>query len=97
MTQWTITVDHMADPTCKVPSNENAVGMVGPDCAEMTAEEICKDPKSIPFRMYDDDGTLYYEGFLVGCDEFAPLDDFGEQNAGCTRIDLFEDGEWNTL
>ena len=45
------------------------------------------------FRLLDDDGEIYYEGFLIG-DEFAPLDDFGEPNAGCTSIQVQENGAW---
>ena len=46
--------------------------------------------------MLDDDRTVYYEGFLIG-DEFAPLDDFGEPNAGCTRIQVLENSAWMTV
>jgi hypothetical protein len=54
--------------------------------------------------MYDDDGLLVYEG-RCNCldnpdedvDGFEPLDDFGEPNFGCTRIDYLIDGEWKTL
>ena len=89
MTQWTIDKQHIGD--------EGAVGKVGPCGAILNAAEILAHPKAKRFRMYDDDGTLYYEGALVGDDEFAPLDDFGEPNAGCTRIDIFENGKWAPL
>lgn len=47
------------------------------------------------FRMFDDDGELYYEGLLTGTfDGLEPLDDFGMPNAGCTSIEVFEDGRW---
>lgn len=57
------------------------------------------------FRMYDDDGELYYEGRIITNDDggseidFCPLDDFGMPNSGCTRIDyLGSDGKtWETL
>ena len=40
--------------------------------------------------MYDDDGGHYYNGVLIGdYDGFEPLDDFGEGNAGCTEIRLY--------
>ncbi len=39
------------------------------------------------FKMYDDDGELYYEGVIYGeFDGFEPLEDFGTWNAGCTEI-----------
>jgi len=41
------------------------------------------------FRIYDDDGILYYSGKIWGdFDGFEPLDDFGTPNAGCTEIHL---------
>jgi len=38
------------------------------------------------FRMYDDDGELYYEGRSDDDSSFEPLDYYGEPNAGCTEI-----------
>jgi hypothetical protein len=58
-----------------------------------------------PFRLYDDDGELYYEGrIIVGpVDEagteldFMPLD-WAMSNAGCTRIDYRNAaGQWEML
>jgi len=54
------------------------------------------------FRLFDDDGELYYEGLFLGDREselaFRPLDDFGAPNAGCTRIDyLYPNGQWRPL
>lgn len=56
------------------------------------------DTNKTPFRMYDDDGELYYEGNLYGdfnCLE--PLDDFGTPNAGATEIKVYEKGRWNIV
>lgn len=44
----------------------------------------------VDWRLYDDDGTLYFEGFLFTKDPgsedlFAPLDDYGEA-FGCTEV-----------
>lgn len=90
VTQWTITDDF-------IDNDREAEGTVGPRNADLSADEIVNHPQAKRFRMYDDDGTLYYEGSLVGEDEFAPLDDFGEPNAGCTRIDILEGGKWRPL
>jgi hypothetical protein len=52
------------------------------------------------FRMFDDDGELYYEGMLnkiMNLQGLNHLDDFGMPNAGCTEIQYFEKGKWNTL
>lgn len=48
------------------------------------------------FRMFDDDGNLYYEGVASGKD-LEPLYDYGMPNAGCTYIQFFEDGKWVTV
>jgi hypothetical protein len=89
---WIIEKDHTADSTAPKATNANAVGLTGP-----------KDPVDAPpanwachpFKMYDDDGELYYEGKLYFDPEyedvepevwFFPKDDFGEPNAGCTEI-----------
>ncbi len=52
---------------------------------------------TIPFRMFDDDDVLYYEGLSSNSSSFLPLDLFGMPNDGCTRLDYFENGEWSTL
>ena len=51
----------------------------------------------IPFKLYDDDGELYYEGRLHDDDEcinqMAALR-FGEMDAGCTTILVKRKGKW---
>lgn len=89
---WIIDVDHMPEPGAKPGTNANAVGVIGPSHYKGDGSE-CR----YRFRMYDDDGNLYYEGRANDiC--FDPIDDFGEPNAGCTRIDFRnEEGTWQTL
>ncbi len=101
---WTITKDFIADPTARQPSNANAVGMVGPRNAKLTAAQIIAHPEGRKFRMKDDDGELYYEGIMVvtaddGDEaEFRPLDDFGKPNAGATDIEYQRaDGTWELI
>lgn len=89
MYAWMIAKDHIADKDAREGSNLNAKGVTGPREVELTAEEIQKHPDREYFKMYDDDGELYYEGYFVGDDDaegFEPLDDFGMPNAGCTSI-----------
>ena len=93
MTAWTITKDHYPDPDAKPGTNGNATGLSGPLGVPLTHGQIVSHPEAKRFRMLDDDGEIYYEGFLVG-DEFTPLDDFGEPNAGCTSIQVQENGAW---
>ena len=38
------------------------------------------------FSLFDDDGECYYQGRTSDDSSFAPLDDFGKPNAGCTEI-----------
>lgn len=87
MTSWTITKDHVADEGAKPGTNANAVGVVGPRTATHTHEQLLAHAEAKRFRMYDDDGELYYEGVVVG-DAMAPLRDFGRPNAGCTHIKI---------
>lgn len=94
MTQWTITVDRFAEPNHAPGTNYNAVGIVGPRAATLTAEQIINHPSAVPFEMYTDDRELVYEGFLVGDDVLAPLDQFGMPNFGCTQINVKKDGQW---
>jgi len=62
--------------------------------------ESMKDKLIHRFRLLDGDGGAYYEGLSDDCDSenaFAPLDDFGEGNAGCTEIQYQQRGIWVTL
>jgi len=90
---WVITVDHLhqRDPD---GFEKDEAGTTGPRGCTMRPEEISGHPKAKEFRMYDDDGELYYSGFYLGPDDetlFAPLDDFGTPNAGATSI-YYENG-----
>ncbi len=49
------------------------------------------------FRMLDDDGEVYYEGYSDDSSSFAPLDNFGMPNDGCTEMQYLENGKWETL
>lgn len=52
------------------------------------------------FRLHDDDGELYYEGFTDDANSeraFDPLDDFGIGYAGCTEIRYLRNGRWESL
>jgi hypothetical protein len=57
----------------------------------------------VPFRIYDDDGTLYYEGrmserTLDGCEDAAfDVLVFYTAYAGATRLDYIKNGGWQTL
>lgn len=53
------------------------------------------------FRLYDDDGILYYEGYYNGLEgdeeaAFEPLD-WASAYAGCTTLKYLENSEWVEL
>jgi hypothetical protein len=82
---WTITRDYI--------ENGAETGLTGPrNKSRHTANETA-------FKMYDDDGALYYAGKIWGdFDGSEPLDDFGTPAAGCTEIKLRDsDGVFRTL
>lgn len=86
---WVITEDHGICNDCKNATQEQI-------------EQIKKDGFTEHFKMFDDDGELYYSGYgksLKDVDGFDPLDDFGMPNAGCTEIKYKNEktGEFETL
>lgn len=95
---WVITHDHIED------GEYNQVGTAGPGTADEEMIEAVKTEGEhrIRFKMYDDDGELYYEGFFTMDDEnayhdapYGPVEDFGMPNAGVVRIDYPDKPEWN--
>lgn len=91
---WIITGDHLWKPG---DSGRSAEGTRSPGWSE---EKDAARPLSYAFyrfRMYDDDGILYYEGRCTNDGDFMPLDDFGEPAAGCTEIRYWRSGVWETL
>lgn len=73
------------------------------DATPEQVKQIKADGFTAHFKLYDDDDELYYSGYLKGNlagseEAFAPLDNYGEPNAGCTLIKYREaDGHYHTL
>jgi hypothetical protein len=96
---WIITRDYLAEEDGGLMPEKGTTGpRDAPDAmlAQLAAGE------GTPFRLYDDDGELYYDGRLIGDSEsedaFGPLDDFGRPNAGATEIRYLRPGKgWETL
>lgn len=69
-------------------TESSSVGIYGPSDFD-GSKDLVKE-KGVHFRMYDDDGELYYEGYFwphcESSDNFEPLFAFGAPNAGCTEI-----------
>lgn len=80
---FVITKDHISEG-----NDRPNVGVFGPTGYNGNQADI-RD-KGEHFRMYDDDGELYYEGYFYphneDSDEFEPLSFFGTPSAGCTEI-----------
>ena len=91
---WAVTYDHLEGKESKVS---------GPRGVTLSHSEIVNHPDAQKFRMLDDDGNVYYTGFcIVGGEyesDFAPLDDYGAPNAGCTGIQYQDgpNGSWEYL
>lgn len=94
---WIITQDHLHESFLRDygPSDDNGtsdVGTLGPHGCSKALQARLEAGEGAEFRMHDDDGELYYSGRILytgdsdGDVEFAPLEDFGMPNAGCTRI-----------
>lgn len=101
---WVIDRDHL---------DGDAKGTTGPSTAPQPLLDALTKGEGVRFRMYDDDGELYYTGRIValhddgtrqtakdcGDEFFGPLTDFGGPGAGCTYIQYrnTESKEWETL
>lgn len=48
------------------------------------------------FRMFDDDGYLYFEGLSKKNNSFIPLDEFGN-SYGCTEIHYLKNNSYQRL
>lgn len=95
MYAWKITHDYL--------DNGAAVGIVGPRAISDKDRLYLDSGRGHRYRLYDDDGELYYAGLFIGDpaseEGFGPLDDFGGPNAGAARIDYYdrETRRWATL
>ena len=85
MTYWLITVD--------------VINREHPEDMRKMPIESDTSVKDTPykFRLLDDDGEVYYYGVSSNSSSFAPLDDFGMPNDGCTEIQYKKNGVWETL
>ena len=95
---WIITKDLVT--SAEEQAEHSRVNWVGPRDISPETEKALKAGKGQSFRMYDDDGNLYYEGRYLGPNDetaFAPLDDLGTPDAGAVRIDYREGRKWVTL
>lgn len=92
---WIIDVDHIE------PEKRRVEPVIGPAAVSDSFVALLKAGAGRKFRMYDDDGELYYEGRILtqsdGDELFGPLEDYGTPNAGATEIRYLHGREWRTL
>lgn len=101
---WVITQDHLWDAEYDYAS-WNVTGVMGPRDISPEITMLLNNGEGVPFKMYDDDGELYYSGRIIvpkaekdGELLFRPLSDFGTPNAGATEIRYQNaEGKWETL
>ena len=96
---WIITKDYLHEQSPEDFTSEVGVRSKAWDFWDLAHP----DRPRYAFKMYDDDGVLYYAGLCSSRDDdraFDPLDDFGSPNAGAVRIDYFDrfnTKEWEEL
>lgn len=101
---WLITKDHLFDGATNQTANPewqmpDEAGTTGPSDATPEQLAALADNQGHVFRMYDDDGILYYSGRMVGDpSEYSdgPLRDFGGPNAGAVLIKWAGHPEWDS-
>lgn len=100
MTAFIITKDRLDD------GEFSAVGVIGPRTASDHDVARLRAGEGVKFRLLDDDGDVYYEGRRLeesdatyGAEgELAPLDCFGNPNAGCTiQQEKNKEGKWEAI
>lgn len=69
---WAITVDYI----------ENGIRNATPEEIKILKKD-CK----FHFKLYDDDGILYYSGYMADDSDFSPLD-WAMYDSGCTTIKI---------
>lgn len=96
MTQTKVDYSNLTQNDTWVITHDNGVCN---DCERATQEQvdqIIADGFTASFKLFDDDGELYYTGYgkpLTEVEGFEPLDDFGMPNAGCTDI-RYDNGDF---
>lgn len=70
---------------------------IGPTKVQSIDFKAYAEKATSKFRMYDDDGELYFEGVATLDEDFGPLDSYGMPGYGCTEIRYWEKylGQWS--
>lgn len=91
---WIITQNKLDGIECDVKNMHESISF---DQGKKKFFKDGKAYKAYKFRLLDDDGEVYYIGYSSNNSSFAPLDDYGMPNDGCTDIQYWEDGQWKSL
>lgn len=71
----------------------NVYGVIGPEDAPLTFDQIKSHEKAEKFRLLYGDGEVYCYGHMVDLEGnasgFEPLDDFGTPGLGATEIQYY--------
>jgi hypothetical protein len=99
---WRITKDYLYDQGHDEDEKSGVGQSNSRDPGKIDAIKKSKG-KVKPFRLYDDDGEVYYAGEMAmtdGSDPYeaenilSPLDNYGMPNAGCTEMKIRTDKGW---
>lgn len=101
---WFVNYDHLDDKEIAIGNDYNRGGDLDVDAVKAFIENGSGPYKGcglVKFRLYDDDGELYYSGFYNGINgseavAFLPLD-WGMGYAGCAEMKVLEKGKWSIL
>ena len=98
---WIITKDHAFDPDLERSKEGTMCAPEVPHGVHLPYDATAKEIKSkgTHFKIYDDDGELYYSGYSTDDSSFSPLLDFAQPYAGATEIRYRnkETGKYETL
>ena len=98
---WKINCSHIEDDRERSPV---PVAIYGPHSITHAQRAALDAGRGFSFRLYDDAGALYFRGITLvdpmkgDADSlFAPLDDYGDPDAGCTTIKYLINERWEAL
>lgn len=92
MRGFRIDIDHLAEP-----GEESRKGYT---CQHWRDGTLIAEGPVVAFRLYDDDGELYYEGVFGdaeddnGDTQYDAVLNFGEYDAGCTTVKVNRGNAW---
>jgi hypothetical protein len=69
------------------------------DDDNMFKTSVAPQEHTLPFRLLDDDGVVYFLGYMRPTQSealFRPLDIVGD-SYGCTSIEIMENGKWEVV